>query len=489
MHLLGVHRYFRAAFIVSESVFHVLNDSSRVLSVSQGMRFWETSRIFWTIHSVSRGMLNRIPSGFCTSFLPRSTLECLLYSPGLKGYSNKLVPQIRIVAKRNKQAFAFVVGDPGEEISWDLFDISNCFPAEGKQWLLEKWLQENVVSFMMLNRCNKLCHSPLEKLPFVRMSASWFLDSTYLIWTCGSRLILSNNQSRATRWVRDTCLIVGLPPLMIIFITASLSSKMYNVDSFSERCAFEGTWSVFHRSTFWSNTCLILGVFGISTQVSRVHAWVGFGILWVAPSTSITKSHKSSAGKTIHTQTSIQRIRSLILWSCEILTFASCTSNWSVQMFDFPKWCVLSLQDILQSLNLEIAPTDNVEPHCPHDNIGGNHSWNECRQLIVPVVCHMLESILWQIVPVCWLTTECQVDQFVPGTSILIQYGSKLPTIHLNFPVLPFWFGDRPNKDEKLCTVAPFFCQFAIPFHAFSSMSFHVVGPHWSFCARFVPSW
>ena len=34
----------------------------------------------------------------------------------------------------------------------------------------------NVVSFMMLNRCNKLYHSSRVKLPSVRMSASWFLD-------------------------------------------------------------------------------------------------------------------------------------------------------------------------------------------------------------------------------------------------------------------------------------------------------------------------
>ena len=39
-----------------------------------------------------------------------------------------------------------------------------------------------------------------------------------------------------TWWVRDTCLIVGLLPLMIIFIMASLSSKMYNSDLFREMC-------------------------------------------------------------------------------------------------------------------------------------------------------------------------------------------------------------------------------------------------------------
>ena len=53
------------------------------------------------------------------------------------------------------------------------------------------------------------------------MSASWCLVSIYLIWISGSRLILSNNQSKATPWVLDTCLIVGLLPLIIIWITAS----------------------------------------------------------------------------------------------------------------------------------------------------------------------------------------------------------------------------------------------------------------------------
>ena len=63
---------------------------------------------------------------------------------------------------------------------------------------------------------------------FGQMSASWFLVSTYLIWILESRLIRSNNQSRATLWVLETCLIVGLLPSMIILITASLSSNTYN---------------------------------------------------------------------------------------------------------------------------------------------------------------------------------------------------------------------------------------------------------------------
>ena len=82
MYLLRVDRYFRDSFIESELIFDVVNDLSRVLSVS-------------------RSMLNRVPSGFFHFFLPRATLESLLYFPGFQGYSNNLVPQIRTVAKRD----------------------------------------------------------------------------------------------------------------------------------------------------------------------------------------------------------------------------------------------------------------------------------------------------------------------------------------------------------------------------------------------------
>ena len=70
------------------------------------------------------------------------------------------------------------------------------------------------------------------------MSASWFLELTYLIWTSGSTLILSNNHSHvslSTVWVLDTCLIVGLCPSIIILITASLSSKKCTTEIHCEK--------------------------------------------------------------------------------------------------------------------------------------------------------------------------------------------------------------------------------------------------------------
>ena len=105
---------------------------------------------------------------------------------------------------------------------------------------------------MIFNRLRRWSHSSRVELPLVSMSASCFLVSTYMIWILGSKLMLSNNQSSSTLWVVDTCLIVGLLPSMIILITASLSSNVYNCPSDGEEVAFLVAWSRFDNcSTFW----------------------------------------------------------------------------------------------------------------------------------------------------------------------------------------------------------------------------------------------
>ena len=85
--------------------------------------------------------------------------------------------------------------------------------------------------------------------PTASSSSYWFLMSTYVIWILGSKLALPNNPSNATLWVPDTCLIIWLRPLMILLITASLSSKMYSWALPGEKCAFVVTWSRFDNSS------------------------------------------------------------------------------------------------------------------------------------------------------------------------------------------------------------------------------------------------
>ena len=93
----------------------------------------------------------------------------------------------------------------------------------GALLILLEWLQENIEKLIMLNKRRRWFHSSRVKLSLVGMSLSWFLVSIYLIWILESRLIRSNSQSRATLWVLETYLIVGLLPFIIILMTASHS--------------------------------------------------------------------------------------------------------------------------------------------------------------------------------------------------------------------------------------------------------------------------
>ena len=217
-------------------------------------------------------------------------------------------------------------------------------------------------------------------------------------------------------------------PLMIIFNTASLSSKMFDRDSFSERCALKGTWSTFERPTFWSNTCLILVCFGVLHQfpvcslglVSRSHYFIDQIPLLI---TSMTKSQKSSASKpSIRKPASNDMISdSEELWDSDVCFLHIQLIGTNVGLAQKHK--TPSDVDFESSRSPASSeswnPVDHGEQCCQHDHIVGMHLCDECRKLIVPIVCRMPESILWQIVPVYCLTTECQVDQFVPRTSTL----------------------------------------------------------------------
>ena len=142
---------------------------------------------------------------------PRSLLFLSNWTPGFLTFITSLP---RIYWSRGR----YVRRRPCNEIHhWSRFC---CFAIVSKNTVELKVL--------ILNKHNKRFHSSREKIPFVKLSSSWFLVSMYLIWIFGSGLIGSNNQSSATLWVLETCLIVGLLPFIKILITVSLSSNTYN---------------------------------------------------------------------------------------------------------------------------------------------------------------------------------------------------------------------------------------------------------------------
>ena len=123
----------------------------------------------------------------------------------------------------------------------------------------------------MLKKQRRFFHSSRMKCLLVKMSAFWCLVSLYLISILGSKLILSNNPSRETLWVLDTCLIVGLLPFTLILITASLSSNTYNTAIDRENLTFEGTLSIWNNSELSCTVEVFVWLFFRVLVMTRCH--------------------------------------------------------------------------------------------------------------------------------------------------------------------------------------------------------------------------
>ena len=133
----------------------------------------------------------------------------------------------------------------------------------------------------------------------------------YLIWILRPKLIRSINQSRATLWVLETCLIVGLLPLMIILITASLSSNTYNKASWWEELTFEGTRSTLCKSliTPWDCFC----TWFLSRQTTGYPSLSWFSIRFHKSRTGILSNLFSASKEMISVSVELCETGSLLL--------------------------------------------------------------------------------------------------------------------------------------------------------------------------------
>ena len=204
----------------------------------------------------------------------------------------------------------------------------------------------------MLNKLNKWFHSSRVNFPLVKMSASWFLVSMYLIWILESRLIGSINQSRATLWVLETCLIVGLLPLMIRIITASLSSNTNCKASWCEDWTFEGTESMSFITSifFWDLWRLWTSHSGFPDPSEARETF---------PRTETIKSHSSRASNPSNLSPVSSEIisDSVELWETDV--------------------CFLHIQ--LIGTNVSLPKTHNVPPEVDFESSRSpskSESWN-----------------------------------------------------------------------------------------------------------------
>ena len=191
---------------------------------------------------------------------------------------------------------------------------------------------------MILKRCNKLCHSSRVKVPLVELSASWFSDLTYFTWfgLLGPGWFCQITSPEQLGGCRkhvsssDFCLwwsfLSQLQCLRrcttVILSQRDVRSKELDlcwIDPHSDPTLVQsGVWFGSKHRFPVCMLGLVLVFFGSFPALQ-----------WPNP--------KSQAQVNRPYANQHPTIWSLIQQSCATLTFASCTYNWLVQMFDFQK--------------------------------------------------------------------------------------------------------------------------------------------------------
>ena len=162
--------------------------------------------------------------------------------------------------------------------------------------------QQIELKMLILNRRRRLFHSSRVKLPFVNMSASWFLVSTYLIWVWRSKLILPNNLSSATLWVGIRVSMLNFYPWwsswsLLHYLQKCRAShqieKTSRLEKHNRRCIIQD------RCTELESWCVFLMCFLDGVSCSRFPCTFSLDFSsWLEEecNTSITKSQRSRAG-------------------------------------------------------------------------------------------------------------------------------------------------------------------------------------------------
>ena len=190
------------------------------------------------------------------------------------------------------------------------------------------------------------------------------------------RVVNSICRCTATLWVRETCLIVGLLPFIIILITASLSSNTYNKASWCADWTFDGTKSMFLITSIrlWDFSRLSASVSGFP-GLSETRG--------TFPRTETIRSHSSRAGNPSNLSPVSSEIisDSVELWETDV--------------------CFLHIQ--LVGTNVWLPKIHNVPPEVDFESSRSpakSESWNSpslhCLA-VFPTWQYCLYSLVWWI--------------------------------------------------------------------------------------------
>ena len=221
------------------------------------------------------------------------------------------------------------------------------------------------------------------------------LVSMYLIWILESKLIRSNNQSRATLWGPGNMSLLRCPQT---HTTKLLDAKI-------------GRWREQdqHYPNHDHSSRLLTPVIRVRANIGLPRSIVGLNCVFKNRNNQIPQK----CGNPVQSQSSVQRDEFQILSNCAKRQFASFTSNLLEQMYDFRR-CTMFLQkwiSNLQDLPRSQRSWKQSQSALPssishHDNIVCIHLCDEYMKSVDSGVCHKPWSILLWIVRAYLLTIK-----------------------------------------------------------------------------------
>ena len=287
------------------------------------------------------------------------------------------------------------------------------------------------LKWLMLNKLNKwfTCETS-----FGQDVCELVLVSMYLICFLVSRLIRSNNQSRATLWVLETCLIVGLLQwsswsLLHCLQTYTIKLLGARIEHLKEQHQCLSS----HRSFLETHD-----ICEHHYQVAPIDLKHGKCF----QRTETIKSHDSRAGKPRTETINLSPVsKEMISDSVELWETAVCFLH--IQLIGTKVW-LPKTHNVPPEVDFESArsPAKSKSLKQSQSALFGSitHMMN-VRYQTIQAFCHMLWSISWWIVRAYLLTIEYQVVQFVPSISISKQFESIHVTILQQILFLPLWSG------------------------------------------------
>ena len=264
---------------------------------------------------------------------------------------------------------------------------------------------------------------------------------------------------------------------MIILITASLSWNTYNKASWREDWTFEGTSMLFNTSILlWDLWCLWSSLSGFPDRSETRETF---------PRTETIRSHSSRAGKTIQSQSSVQRddfrfcltVRNSSLFLAYPTYWNKRTTSPNAQCSSRSGFWIFKISCEVRVLKQSQSALFGTISHMTMLFVFTSmmNIWNQSIQAFET----SLGPFFWWIVRACLLTIEYQVVQFLPSISISEQIwehtcNNSPNRFHFFFfevVVIDAWSRYFVELLSRL------FCQLTISFHTLLCITNRVTRP------------